>query len=281
MGAGLKIAHKALSLKKDGVFRLMVIMLTLLGWMFAMGSSFVLGLDNLYDKWQLEQKSRVSIYLLPDTDFRKIEHLEKTLERQIGVVSVDMLGQKETFELLEPYLGEVKSVPLPKIIDVEIDHRLARDLFDRQVKEIFPNAEIDDAQELLDSVSLGVRFAQTAILAVAIAILIILVILTILTVRAGIRAQHYVLGIMQYMGAGDAFVARLVSTQVIAMAAMGYAGAVVLSSLSLFTIMQSFPMAAEYVDASLWVALGVAPLVLFVVAAIVAPWATKSVILSK
>lgn len=278
MLAGHKIAHKALSLKKDGVFRLMVMMLALLGWLFAMGSAFVLSLDNLYGKWQLEQKSRVSIYLLPDTDFRKIEHLEKTLKRQLGVVSVEMLDQKETFELLEPYLGEAKSVPLPKILDVEVDHRLARELFDKQVKEIFPKAEIDDAQELLDTVSQAVRFAQSSIFAAAVAILIVLVILTILTVRAGIRAQHYVLGIMQYMGAGDKFISRLVTTQVVAMAGMGYAFAVVLASTSLFLIVQSFPMAAVYVDTVVWVAIGMAPLVLFIVAALVAPWATKTVI---
>ena len=56
-----KSAKKALSLKKDSVFKLLVVMTILLGWLSAVGSGGLVGLENLYNKWKLEQSSQISV----------------------------------------------------------------------------------------------------------------------------------------------------------------------------------------------------------------------------
>ena len=44
-------AQKALSLGKDAVFRLLVLMMILLGWLSAMGTSALFSLEEVYHQW--------------------------------------------------------------------------------------------------------------------------------------------------------------------------------------------------------------------------------------
>lgn len=96
-------ARKSLSLKKDIVFRLMVIMTMLLGWLVSMGAGSLLGLENLYSNWQLEQRSRINVYLMAESTPADIQMMEDDLKRVQGVTDVERLSREKTLALLQPF----------------------------------------------------------------------------------------------------------------------------------------------------------------------------------
>ncbi len=265
-------ARKALSLGKDAVFRLLVLMMIFLGWLAGMGAAGLLGLDEIYHQWQLNQKSHVSVYLMPDSTPRQIETLEEALIIIPGVRDIKRLDQDSIRQLVQPYLDDRTSLPLPKILDVKVVEGLDRAAFDAQVHSLFPLAEIDDARAMLKIVADGVQLAQTAVFAVASVIFIVLALLVSLTVRSGLQAQQRSLAVLQYVGATNGFLTLLVMQQVLQRAIIGTVGAAILGAACLWGLQESYDSMSTYLTYQVWMAIIAVPLALMVVVMVSAYW---------
>lgn len=265
-------AQKALSLGKDAVFRLLVLMMILLGWLSAMGTSALFSLEEVYHQWQLSQKSHISVYLMPDSTPQQIRTLEEALIIIPGVHDLQPLSQSVVRELIAPYLGYDTNLPMPKILDVEVDQSLNRDVFDVRVKELFPMAEVDDARAMLETVAESVRFVQAGAFLAAAAVFMVLASLVALTVRSGLRAQQHALNILQYVGATNAFLKGLILRQVFARAAIGMCGAIIMSAASLAVLNVFYAPLVPYVTSKVWMAAIGAPMLLMLVVMVAAYW---------
>lgn len=271
-------AHKALSFEKDAVFRLLVVMMVLLGWLAGMGAASLLGLEKVYDNWQLMQKSHISVYLQPDSAPEEIERLLSSLENVQGVHQAMLLDQESTLSLVRPYLGEQPTLPLPKIIDVTVGDEVDRVSFDAILADIFPLAEVDDARDMLVTVSHGVRLVQLAALGISSIVFVVMALLVALTVRAGLRAKRQALAVLQYIGATDGFVVGLVGRQVMGRAIVGAAGAAFVSCISLLVLGQLWPELNLYLSWDVWLACVAMPAFLTVVVQIAAHDAARRVV---
>lgn len=271
-------AHKALSFEKDAVFRLLVVMMVLLGWLAGMGAASLMGLEKVYENWQLTQKSHISVYLQPDSDPADIERVLSSLENVQGVEQAMMLDAESTLSLVKPYLGEQPSVPLPKIIDVTVADELDRVSFEAILSDVFPLAEVDDARDMLATVSHGVRLVQVAALGIAAVVFVVMALLVALTVRAGLRAKRQALAVLQYIGATDGFVIGLVGRQVLGRAFVGAIGAAVASALSLMALGLMWPELAMYFSWQVWLACAAMPALLLVVVQFAANDAARRVV---
>lgn len=271
-------AHKALSFEKDAVFRLLVVMMVLLGWLAGMGAASLLGLEKVYDNWQLMQKSHISVYLLPDSAPDDIQRLLESLQNVQGVHQAMALDQDSTLSLVRPYLGDNPSLPLPKIIDVTVGDELDRVSFDAILADIFPLAEVDDARDMLVTVSHGVRLVQLAALGISGVVFVVMALLVALTVRAGLRAKRQALAVLQYIGATDGFVVGLVGRQVLGRAVVGAAGAALISLISLFVLGQLWPELQLYFGWEVWIACAFMPALLTLVVQIAAHSAARRVV---
>jgi len=265
-------AKKALSLGKDAVFRLLVLMMILLGWLSAMGAAALFSLEEVYHQWQLNQKSHISVYLMPDSTPQQIQTLEEALIIIQGVQDMRPLNQSVVRELVAPYLGYDTTLPMPKILDVKVDPNLDRDVFDARVKELFPLAEVDDARSMLQTVAESVRFVQAGALLAAVAVFLVLASLVALTVRSGLRAQQHALNILQYIGATNAFLKGLILRQVFARAALGMCGAMALSGASLLVLNVFYAPLIPYVTSKVWAAAVGVPMLLMLVVMLAAYW---------
>ncbi|MFT7432546.1 MAG: cell division protein FtsX [Alphaproteobacteria bacterium] len=275
-----KSAKKALSLRKDTVFRLLVVMTVLLGWLSAVGSGGLVGLENLYKNWQLEQSSQVSVYLLADAKDADIEKMSYDLEALQGVVAVIRLSTDDTKLLLQPYFEDESDFPLPVVLDVVVNESLRRNQFDAKIYKTFPTAEIDDARSLLTTVSKGVRFAQMSTLGFALVLFVIMALLVSLTVKAGLRGKQDSLAVLQYVGATDGFITRLVVRQVLLRSLMGWFIASFLACATLYGMGASYPQFAVYLSRDVYIGAILAPLVLVIVA-VVAAWLTSYNVVQK
>ena len=271
-------ARKALSLQKDSFFRLMVVMMVLLGWIAGMGAAGIAGLQNLYGDWQLEQKSRVSIYLLPDADAEGIASLKRDISTMRGVQEVIELDQQAVKLLMKPYTRDDVLLPLPRILDLKVTDELGRTAFDKRVAESFPMAEVDDVRDMLRAVSTVVRFAQTATLALGAVVLLVLAVIVSLTVQAGLRGKKAALDVMQYVGATDDFLTILVSRQVLKQSLFGAAGAALLGVLSLAAVGFVWPALGHYLAPNVWLSTLLMPALLMAIAVVTARFVAVYVI---
>jgi len=267
-------AKKALSLKKDSIFRLLVVMTALLGWVTGVGAGGLSGLENLYQQWQLEQKSKISVYLLADSDAEKISQMKGDLRALLGVEDIGVLATEKTEELLAPWFEGEKNFPLPIVLEVTVDRILDRESFDGLIHRDFPEAEIDDARSLLVAVSRGVRFAQIVTIGFAVVMFMVMALLVSLTVRAGLRGKMHSLAILQYVGATDRFIVSLVTRQVMVQSVKGWFGAAVLSLLSVFAVQHWLQAATPYISEVVWASVVVVPFVLVFIATVSA-WMTS------
>lgn len=268
VSAGLKAAdpaaRSALALHKDGIFKLLVVMIALLGWIAGMGGGAMVSLQNVYSAWQLQHKTHISIYLMPDSSPQQVQQLENTLIAMDGVKTLNMLDQDATRALVAPYVGDTP-LPLPKIMDAEVSPALNRAAFTKAVTDAFPQAEVDDGRDMLTAVSHGVRFVQVAATAVALCVLIIMTLLVALTVRAGLRGKTFTLRVMQLVGATDDFLVHLVRRQVALQAVAGGAGSVGLGLLTLLLLKLFYPTAMAYTSLGVWLVVVLLPLFLVAV----------------
>ena len=268
-----RAAEKALSLKKDNIFGLLVIMTAMLGWLTGLGAASIVGLHNVHEAWQLEKKSNISVYLLAESKEGDIQNLSEELAGMPGVRGIKRVGREELMALIDPHFENNANFPLPVVLEVSVTESLNRERFDNKIIAQFPTAEIDDARTLLSSVGQGVRIAQLAGLVMAIIMIVITIMLVSLTIRAGLRAQNKSLFIMQYVGATDGFLTDLISRQVFGRSLVGWVIDSILTLASVGLILLMWPGLADYISLWVWVASALAPLMLPITAVLVA-WIT-------
>ncbi len=259
-------ARKALSLNKDRVFRAFTILIVILGWVCGIGTAGLVTLENVYGAWQLKQRSQLTLYLSTDVTSKEIEEHLTVLNAFDGVDSSKVLTDEETRALLEPYFDNAQSFPVPKVVEFNVTQKLNRLQFDGKVLELFPTAEIDDARSVLESVARAVRATQGVTLALSFVVFAVVAFVVSLVVRAGVRGQSKSLKMLQYMGASDSFLTRLILNQVFLRASLGWIFSTVIIVLTLLVTMIGLPELVIYMQPSVWVAAALVPVGLIIVA---------------
>lgn len=263
-------AKKSISLQKDMVFRLLVAMTVLLGWLTGVGTGVVMSLENVYESWRLEQENQVSIYLLADSDEEEILALEKSLLSLPAVERIIRQEKEDTEALLKPYFENGNILPTPTVLDVVVKPSLDRSVFDAKVYAKFVDAQIDDARDMLTKISHVVRFGQVVMLMFAAIMLAVMVMLVSLTVRAGLRGKKASLAVLQYVGATDALIARLIVRQVFWQGLTGWVVSAMLIGAVLQATKSSRPDFAAYITQDVYIGALSAPLILTLVATLAA-----------
>ena len=278
IGKVANCAKKSLSLQKDMVFRLLVAMTVLLGWLSGVGTGVVMGLENVYDGWRLEQENQLSIYLLADSPEADIAALEKSLLSLPDVERVTRQKSAETASLIEDYFEDSQVLPTPVVLDVMVKPTLDRAVFDAKVYAKFVDAQVDDARELLTKMSHAVRFGQSVMALFAGIMLVIMVMLVSLTVRAGLRGKKSSLAVLQYVGATDGLISRLIVRQVFWQGLTGWFVSAVLIFAVLHGTKAMRPDFAPYLTQEVYIVALFSPLLLTVIATVTAMFSSRQVI---
>lgn len=271
-------ARKALSLQRDGVFRLLVVLTALLGWVVALGAAGTVLMHDVYGDWRLERAQTLMVYLLPDSEAAAVRALQVDVARLPGVKTVQVANPADLMDMLEPYVGDGAGLPLPQVLEVSTADGFDRSLFDPVVKARFATAEIDDAQPVVQAVARGVRLVQVGGIALAVMMAVVMVLLVTLTVRAGLRAHKNTLELLQHLGATQGLVTKLVATQVVERALVGWILAALGAAAALGLGMWAWPVLPPYVQPQVWGALVLAPAVLPLVAWLAARRVVKQLV---
>lgn len=177
------------------------------------------------------------------------EHGSRTRERAdaavrilrdtAGVAGVRLLSQAEIAALLEPWLGTgefVEQLPIPQLIDVELDGALPPDMefLDKRLQAAVPGARMDDHAASLTRL---LRLAQVVqILASAIVALIALAMtaVVIFAVRASLAAHQEMVELLHTIGARDGYIAHHFQNHAMLLGLRGGLIGLVLATAALF-----------------------------------------------
>lgn len=268
------IVRAALSLEKDGIFKLLVAMTALLGWVMALGMAGSLMMQQVYSQWQLDRASTLSLYLPADAEAAKLAELEQSLGQLAGLQRAEIIPPAQVRAMIAPYVANPAELPLPVVIEVRVvdgsDDTDVRARLTQAVTSVFPTAEIDDSRPVLSAVAQGVRVMQAMGLGLALTMVCLMALLVSLTVRVGLKAQRATLNVLQHLGATDARLMREVAVQVTGRAMAGWLTSVVAASGVVLVSALLRPELYEVLNWQVWAGLAAAPLLLPVVALLVA-----------
>lgn len=214
-------AHKALSFTRSRIFAVLISAIALLGWLFALCVGVLIFSQVAYQQWELGLSNQLDVYLLADSPAEDIAALREDLSRFHGVRQVAALPEESIRLALKDVYSDDMAFALPKALVVTLTPAADRQLIVQRVQKYFPEALINDHQQVLYNVQNMLRAGQAVLFFMALSLLAILLILVQQTVRAGIISRRRGLRVMQFIGATDDHLARIVVRQVLLCAVLG------------------------------------------------------------
>ena len=191
---------------------LVIVIMTFLACLTA-GSVYMI--DRSADAWLRDMASEVTIQVEPQSSADTEKVIKETvalLTRTPGVTNVKALSLDESAGLLEPWLGQadvLKSLPVPRLIALEIDRNSPPDLDAlRQKLSAWTGVTLDDHrhwQQQIRTVTRSFALGGFMILAlVAAATIAIIVSAT----RSSMASNRDIVEVLHFVGATDRFIAR-------------------------------------------------------------------------
>lgn len=246
-GADAGVVRRALGLKKEGIFNLLLVLTTLLGWVMALGGGGAVLLQQAWRVWSLDRAQQVTVYLPPASAPVAIDTLAATLATEPGIGRVtrvpeaDLRAQLALFGADQSSPSLTLALPLPVVLEVQTDPGFDRRVLTQRVRQAFASAEIDDARAVLAPIAAGVRVAQGGAAVLALVMVAVMLGLVGMTVRIGLRSQKATLHLLRQLGAGDRQLVRLVAGQVAARVLPGWVFSCLAAELTAVLVLRLVP----------------------------------------
>lgn len=212
-----------LPISADQTGRYLPWLVAMMVWLAVLALAGALAVGGVLDAWRHDVAGTVTVQVVPatgpdtatarsETDLR-VEEALALLRAQTFVARATPLEEPELVGLLEPWLGSpdlVRSLPLPRLIDVEVAEDARPDLADlgALLRERVPGASLDDHQVWLSGI---VRLAEGLSL-LAMIVVGLVAAATAATVvhatRLGLEVHREQIEVLHLIGAHDRYIAQ-------------------------------------------------------------------------
>ncbi len=210
----------ALPFQGDGSNNFLPVLVALMVLLSAVALAGVFVLNEAVGRWSRDVSGTLTVQVLPVagpdgealTDQRVAAAVE-VMRQSHGVVAARALDKKRTLALLEPWLGStdvVRDMPLPRLIDVELDPDQPPDLnaVAHRLAQVVPGASLDDHRVWLSRL---ISLSET-IRNIALGIVALIGGVTSVTVayatRTSMALYRSIISLLHLVGASDAYIAR-------------------------------------------------------------------------
>lgn len=196
--------------------RSLTLVITIMCFLACLTAGAVYMIRQSADAWLRDIASEVTVQIEPketgDPE-KTVQDVASYLRRQTGIANVRPLSVDESAALLEPWLGqmdELKSLPVPRLIAVELDRNTSPNLdgVKTDLEKQFPGATLDDHrrwQQQIRTITRSFALGGVAILAlVAMATMAIIVSAT----KSSMASNREIVEVLHFVGATDRFIAR-------------------------------------------------------------------------
>jgi cell division transport system permease protein len=217
-----------LQLERDSLGQFLPWLIAFMVYLSILALAGMFVLDDIARRWDKGISGTLTVQIAPSQarglksgiaqkaikdDKRRFQATLNLLNSTPGVAWAKNLSKEKVVELLEPWLGKgalEADLPLPKLIDVELEKGVALDVvaLELRLRAVAPSAVIDD-----HSVWLGhlVNLIQT-VWVLALAVLVFIALATTGTVvfatRTGLAIHHEAIEVLHLIGAQDSYIAR-------------------------------------------------------------------------
>ena len=210
-------ARLDLPLDRDGSVRFLPWIVALMVYLASLALASTLVVRDAVMRWDRGLTGTVTVELPPasagNRDDGAIDLALKVLRATPGVTRADAFDTKRTAELLAPWLGtdiDAADLPLPRLIDVQIEPRVGVDLaaLGQRLAQAVPGAQLDDHRRWLDRVlrtALAIEVVAGAIVAL---VGLAAVLAVIFATRTGLAVHHGIVEVLHLIGARDGYIAR-------------------------------------------------------------------------
>jgi len=214
-----------LPLRQDASGRFLPWIIALMVYLAAMGGVGLIWLSDTLGQWDASLESALTLQVPAGTTQARIDMALGALRQTKGVVSAQLLQPDETAKLLQPWLGNVTlaNLPLPRLIDVRIDPRVAIDYttLHGQLTSVIPNSQLDNNRIWLGSVrDFGMR-VEGVITAGVIVVTVLIITIIVFAARIGLAIHRSVIELLHLLGAQDGYIARQFQVQAFSMGLRG------------------------------------------------------------
>ena len=166
--------------------------------------------------WMHEIASEVTVQVEPrervDMD-KSVADVAGFLGRQTGIVGVRAMTAADSAALLEPWLGQtdaLKSLPMPRLIAVELDRNSPPDLgvIKAELVKQFPAANLDDHRQWQQQIRAVTRSFALGGLAILLLVGAATTAIIVSATRSAMASNREIVEVLHYVGATDRFIAR-------------------------------------------------------------------------
>jgi len=196
--------------------RSLTLVITIMCFLACLTAGAVYMIRQSAEAWLKDIASEVTVQVEPrdkvETE-KVVQDVAAFLGRQAGISKVKALSLEESAGLLEPWLGkgdELKALPVPRLIALEIDRDTAPNLDTIRVdlERQFAGASLDDHrhwQQQIRTITRSFALGGVGILVlVAAATMAIIVSAT----RSSMASNREIVEVLHFVGATDRFIAR-------------------------------------------------------------------------
>lgn len=212
--------HSDLPLKGDATSSYLPWLVALMVFLAALALAGAFVIHGIISRWDKDVVGTLTVQVAPvsgvEGEARTEERVRQAIELMLsspGVTRVRALDKRQTLALLEPWLGNteaVKDLPLPRLIDVEIDTEARIDLgqLAAQLSRAVPGASLDDHRVWLSRLIGLSRTIEWLAVAVVALIGMVTSATVVYATRTGMAVHKGVIEVLHLIGAHDDYIAR-------------------------------------------------------------------------
>ena len=275
-----------LPLDKDALSGFLPWLIAFMVFLAALAQAGLIGLDELARRWDSGMAAQLTVQIPSDpdaggaADTRRLQKALNMISETPGVMHAEVVSENQVLKLLSPWLGVVQAtdVPLPRLIDVELDPDVKFDarVLQQKLARTIPGAQVDDHGVWLARLIQMVRTLEALAAGVLALILTAATATVVFTTRTGLTVHREAIEVLHLTGAHDRYIAKQFAARAWALGLKGGLFGLALAAPTLFVLgyVADRLQAGMLPDMSLpplgWVSLLVLPLAAGLVAGLTA-----------
>jgi cell division transport system permease protein len=168
------------------------------------------------DAWLTDLASEVTVQVSPrdnvDTD-KTLRDVAAVLGQTPGVTGTRILELEDSTALLEPWLGKsdaLKSLPVPRLIAVDIDRAAALDLatVGKALSDKFEGVTLDDHRQWQRQIRTVTRSLALGGIAILVLVAAATTAIIVSATKSSMASNREIVEVLHFVGANDRFIAR-------------------------------------------------------------------------
>ena len=202
----------------------MYVLTSIYMYLFVVVLAIFMSISSMAGSWEKDITGSITVQISPienaDKHIDKVKtqeqlhKVEQFIEKVSGVADVRVLDDQAIQKLMAPWIGtkvDMSTLPIPQLLDVRLkpDAELNYDEITRGLKQLTPNASIDNHRLWLNRL---IKFA-TSLKTIALAILLMVVAICAFSIyysaRTSLNINFESIEILHIIGAKDRFIAKL------------------------------------------------------------------------